>query len=173
MGEQQGSVAAVAAARRRADHHPTQRTSRTTLDFQGSPTPKRIRYIINYSLCARHGGLGVAENLGDRRAAGALDIHKVRVRALYQTLQLVHLGLIGLAGVPQIADGHVCAAICFRAIRGGKTIVNKWQRECVRGGRSLVGGIGCGGEELRGLVKGEPLTGGWEAGRCLRLLVRA
>jgi len=52
--------------------------------------------------------LGVREDSGDRKATWALDVHEVRVGALYETLELV-APLLGLSGgVKQInGESHI------------------------------------------------------------------
>ena len=51
---------------------------------------------------AEHNGLCMGEDGRDIEAAGALDIHKERVRRLNQTLELVFALLIGRARVQEI-----------------------------------------------------------------------
>lgn len=53
-------------------------------------------------------GLSVTENGGDRVAAGALDIHKVRVRGLNQSLQFVGSLFLFISGVQKISF-HFCS----------------------------------------------------------------
>jgi len=54
------------------------------------------------ALAADNGSLSVAEDGGDAVAAAAAHIHEVRVGALYQALELVHL-LLGA----RVGHGHV------------------------------------------------------------------
>ncbi len=54
------------------------------------------------ALAADNSGLSVAEDGGDAGASAAAHIHEVRVGALYQALELVHL-LLGA----RVGDGHV------------------------------------------------------------------
>lgn len=62
---------------------------------------------------ARHGARRAAPRAGAAHAhlgaARALDVHEVRVRALYQALELVLVGLLGRARVKQVADGGLRA----------------------------------------------------------------
>lgn len=55
---------------------------------------------------AEDNGLGVAEDGADVQAAGALDVHEVRVGRLYESLELVGALLVLDGGVKKI-DGQL------------------------------------------------------------------
>lgn len=65
----------------------------------------------NIAGSAEDDGLGVGEDGGDVKAAGALDVHEEAVGRLDKALELVHLLLIGGVHVEEI-DRHIGKCGC-------------------------------------------------------------
>jgi hypothetical protein len=61
----------------------------------------------NHARSALDDGLGVGKDGGDVHAARAFYIHEVGVWCLYQSFELVCLGLVGFTWVEEINDRHV------------------------------------------------------------------
>ena len=59
----------------------------------------------NITRSANNNGLSVAENSGNLKTSGALDVHEKTIGALYKTLEFVRAGL-SLRGRIQKIDGH-------------------------------------------------------------------
>lgn len=70
-------------------------------DFSSSGLAKNVS-----ASTTDNNGLGVAEDSGDVHATWALDIHEVRVGALYETLELVRVLFVLNGGVQEI-DGQL------------------------------------------------------------------